>query len=129
MNEYIFIVILFTVNTCSSPAEVEYSSRSPDQATYDYATTVTFSCITGYENTAGDLVRLCQADTTWSGTEPICTSKVHNLFSIHELRIYLFKGDVIDLLTSLFGCFWRKRRVNIVAPASCSVVSGLVQKL
>ncbi|WAQ96223.1 CSMD3-like protein [Mya arenaria] len=63
----------FTVITCV-PASVPNSSKSPDQATYDYATSVTYSCTTGYEHTGGDLTRTCQADTTWSGTTPTCSS-------------------------------------------------------
>ncbi|XP_052776697.1 sushi, von Willebrand factor type A, EGF and pentraxin domain-containing protein 1-like [Mya arenaria] len=66
-----------TLPTCSIltcvPASVPNSSKSPDQATYDYATSVTYSCTTGYEHTGGDLTRTCQADTTWSGTTPACS--------------------------------------------------------
>ncbi|WAQ96222.1 CSMD3-like protein [Mya arenaria] len=69
-----------TLPTCSIltcvPASVPNSSKSPDQATYDYATSVTYSCTTGYEHTGGDLTRTCQADTTWSGTTPAC-SRMH----------------------------------------------------
>ena len=63
-----------TVITCPAVAVVG-TLRSPNQATYDYNTGVTYSCDTGYEYAGGDLTRTCKDDTTWSGTEPVCASR------------------------------------------------------
>ena len=63
------------VKTCAAPASVPFSSRLPNQATYEYSTSISYTCDTGYSHTSGDLLRTCQANTTWSGTEPVCMSK------------------------------------------------------
>ena len=69
------------VNVCSSPPTVLNSVRSPDQATYNPMTTITYMCEFGYSHTSGDLTRVCQTDTSWSGNEPVCTS---------ECKIYIY---------------------------------------
>jgi len=65
---------VFLVVTCV-PDEVSNSAKSPDQATYDYLTNVTYTCNIGYVLTSGDATRTCQADGNWNGTVPICSSK------------------------------------------------------
>ena len=46
-----------------------------DQSDGTYFTNVTtYSCDEGY-NVIGDRTRTCQADETWSGTEPVCERK------------------------------------------------------
>lgn len=70
--------IVCTVKKCNSET-VSNAAMSPNSATFDYNTAVTYSCNVGYNYTSGDLVRTCQADSTWSGTAPTCTSKVNFL--------------------------------------------------
>jgi len=65
---------VFLVVTCV-PDEVSNSAKSPDQATYDYLTNVTYTCNIGYVLTSGDATRTCQADGNWNGTVPMCSSK------------------------------------------------------
>ena len=47
---------------------------------YDYGTTATYQCNSGYELTGGDTVRTCTGDGSspvgqWNGTTPLCTGK------------------------------------------------------
>ena len=67
-------LICILVVTCVLD-EVSNSTKSPDQATYDYLTNVTYTCNIGYELTSGDVTRTCQANGRWTGTVPICLSK------------------------------------------------------
>ena len=48
---------------------------------YDYGTTATYQCDSGYELTGGDTVRTCTGDGSspegqWNGTAPHCTGMV-----------------------------------------------------
>ena len=47
---------------------------------YDYGTTATYQCDSGYELTGGDTVRTCTGNGSspvgqWNGTAPVCTGK------------------------------------------------------
>ena len=49
---------------------------------YDYGTTATYQCDSGYELTGGDTVRTCTGDGSspagqWNGTASNCTGNVH----------------------------------------------------
>jgi len=48
------------------------SHTSNNNTGTDYDDTITYTCLSGYENTSGNLVRTCQADKTWSGSPPVC---------------------------------------------------------
>ena len=61
------------VVTCT-PDDVLNSTKSPDQPSFNYSTDVTYTCDTGYELASGYLTRTCQANATWSGAPPVCTS-------------------------------------------------------
>ncbi len=61
------------------------------QITGDSATAV---CDDGYEVSMGDVMRYCQQNYTWSGTEPQCT---------RELVIHTFLGD----FGTDFGIPWK----------------------
>ena len=64
---------LSSVVTCNHPATVENTTLiTPVQAEYDYGTSITYECNLAYNLTAGDLIRTCQADATWSGDVPVC---------------------------------------------------------
>jgi len=65
---------VFSVVNCI-PDEVPNSIKTPDQTTYDYMTSVTYACNTGYELTSGNGTRICQADATWSNPSPVCTGR------------------------------------------------------
>ena len=38
-----------------------------------YSDTITYTCLSGYKHTSGNLVRTCQADKNWSGSLPVCS--------------------------------------------------------
>ena len=55
-----------------------YSSDTTEP--YDYGTTATYQCDSGYELTGGDTVRTCTGDGSsaegqWNGTAPACLGK------------------------------------------------------
>ena len=68
--------LCLAVKTCAAPA-VAYANKSPNTATIDYNTTVTYTCITGYNHSAGDLTRDCQLNKTLTGDAPTCTSMLY----------------------------------------------------
>ena len=53
---------------------VNLTTKSPDIPLYDYNTTVTYDCLTGYYISTGDRTRQCQVNGTWSGSVPVCSS-------------------------------------------------------
>ena len=75
------ITLWMTVIRCPAlptvkDAVVTYSTMSQ----YDYGTTATYQCDSGYELTGGDTLRTCTGDGSspvgqWSGAAPVCTGK------------------------------------------------------
>ena len=73
----------FTVVKCSAlpnteNGDIAYSGDTTEP--YDYGTTATYQCDSGYELTGGDTVRTCTGDGSsqvdqWNGTAPICLGK------------------------------------------------------
>ncbi|WAQ96224.1 CSMD1-like protein [Mya arenaria] len=61
-----------TVKQCDKIA-VSFAAASPDQAKYDYATSVAYTCFINYNHTAGDLTRTCDDTPAWDGSLPTCT--------------------------------------------------------
>ena len=39
----------------------------------NYGSLVTYACDAGYTNIAGDSIRTCEGDGSWSGAAPTCT--------------------------------------------------------
>ncbi|XP_060554824.1 uncharacterized protein LOC132715776 [Ruditapes philippinarum] len=61
-----------SIKTCVAPA-IAFANKSPNTATINYNTDLTYACITGYNHTNGDLTRTCQHNSTLSGDAPTCT--------------------------------------------------------
>ncbi|XP_028329615.1 sushi, von Willebrand factor type A, EGF and pentraxin domain-containing protein 1 isoform X2 [Gouania willdenowi] len=55
--------------TCEKPPPVPHGVTEGDS--YNYGDFIVFSCLPGYD-IKGDSVQTCQADRTWSGTQPVC---------------------------------------------------------
>ena len=85
-----FNVVAFVVVTCVAPASVSDCSVDSNQATYNYSDTIVYTCDVGFEKTSGDLTRACQADSSWSGSPPVCTCTLKQL-----LRASLVAHEVI----------------------------------
>ena len=51
------------------------ANRSPKYPFYNYNTSVTYKCETGYNLTGGDSERWCDATGNWTNAPPNCTSK------------------------------------------------------
>ena len=69
------IYFFSVVKTCIAD-EIDHATRDKVPSTYDYDTSVVYSCNTGYSKTAGDLSRKCIDTNTWSGTAPTCSGKL-----------------------------------------------------
>ena len=60
---------------CSEPAISNNTQQlSLTKPLYEYQEWLRYACHVGYELVQGDLKRKCQADTTWSGRNPLCHS-------------------------------------------------------
>ena len=75
LNEYNFETFIFLVKTCIAD-DIDHATRDKVPSTYNYDTSVVYSCNTGYSATAGDLSRKCIDTNTWSGTAPTCSRKL-----------------------------------------------------
>lgn len=58
---------------CGPLPPVADSTLTPAVPTTTFGNSVSYSCNTGYELTAGDASRTCGADRLWSGTSPTCS--------------------------------------------------------
>ena len=61
-----------SVVDCGDPGEPTNGVRYGD--TFTYGSTVLLECDPGYK-LAGDTRRTCQANGTWTGTQPTCQGK------------------------------------------------------
>lgn len=67
------ICLPVSVVQCPHPTQL-FMTYSPDTSVYDFNTTVSVMCITGYNLTEGSETRTCQHTGDWDGTPPVCTS-------------------------------------------------------
>lgn len=65
--------LCISVVQCAHPVEL-FMTYTPDTSVYDFNTTVSITCITGYNLTEGSETRTCQHTGDWDGTPPVCTS-------------------------------------------------------
>ena len=56
--------------SCGALTAVTYASNTTTGTDYD--DTITYTCLSGYEKTSGNIGRTCQADEHWSGSPPVC---------------------------------------------------------
>ena len=57
---------------CSCGALPGVSPTSNVNTGTDYVNNITYTCISGYEKTSGNLVRTCQANKNCCGNTPVC---------------------------------------------------------
>ena len=114
---YIFFLTLlpFAVKTCAK-VTVSNASVLPDQAQFDYGTSATYTCSTGYELASGDLVRTCQDDKSWDGTEPVCQSR-YRVYKIIYNGTFCRHSGTMDsrerlVYMSQFGQFQHQRSLS-----------------
>ncbi|XP_065189456.1 sushi, von Willebrand factor type A, EGF and pentraxin domain-containing protein 1-like, partial [Sycon ciliatum] len=60
-----------TIIKCGTIPSVPFADRQGNLSTY--GSSVVYSCLPGYNMTAGSAMISCQDDKTWSGTVPTCT--------------------------------------------------------
>jgi hypothetical protein len=64
----------FTVVNCGTPSSISDGSLSVTST--NYGGRATYTCNTYYNMTGGTGERICQHDTTWSGTLPSCICEI-----------------------------------------------------
>ena len=67
-------ISLLVVNCGEPPAIANGQHHGSD---YSYNAKVTFSCVASNFKLSGSEERICQADGTWSGTQPVCLGKFY----------------------------------------------------
>ena len=75
LYEYVHVktIACFIGKDCGATPTVTNSSVLTTNTLYQG--TSTYSCDTGYEETAGNTVLTCGSDASWRGTTPQCDSK------------------------------------------------------
>jgi len=73
-----YSIYVFNISVVKCPKiDVQYMTFSPPTAdTHDFNTTIEYTCILGYNHSAGDLVRTCNYTGEWTDTLPACISNV-----------------------------------------------------
>ena len=66
---------------CAS-IDVPHSTKTPTDDPLDYNVTITYTCDPGFQNSTGDLVRICNASSQWTGITPTCEG-------INIIKVYI----------------------------------------
>ncbi|KAI0236130.1 P-selectin, partial [Lamellibrachia satsuma] len=82
---------------CPAPEYASFTEADVNATSYAYATTVTYSCMTGFDLIAGDTERTCLANHRWSGIKPLCrivscgsvAPVAHALYDVPEETTYM----------------------------------------
>ncbi|KAK2153589.1 hypothetical protein NP493_2290g00000, partial [Ridgeia piscesae] len=82
---------------CPSPKQPFFTEVDVTASSYVYKTTVTYSCLTGFDLIAGDTERTCLANRRWSGVKPLCrivscgslAPVAHALYDVPEETTYM----------------------------------------
>ena len=97
-------MLYFSVNTCTVPTVI--NATPVPASTIDYNYTVTYTCQDGHSHTAGDLIRICKADGSLTGTTPVCTSKLQWLCWLKcNMNINVYKDLKAKYVIEHFGHF------------------------
>jgi len=72
---------IISVIQCSNPTQITHAAMS--LTGNDIGNTVTYTCVSGYNQSSGDLTLACNDNGQWSGTFPVCegTCIADDLFS------------------------------------------------
>ena len=69
---------------CPAPTPSDNAVVSPQSNYYSIGSKVQYTCSVGY---GGDAERQCQANGTWSGTQPICERECNHPTVIHNAQL------------------------------------------
>ena len=75
-----FLTEFLAVVNCGSPPAIANGQIHGSDFTYN--ATVTYSCIASNFKLSGPQERTCQADGTWSGTQPECLGKHYSFYCV-----------------------------------------------
>ena len=80
----------------SGNGNITYSTVTVEDL-YNYGTTATYQCDSGYELTGGDTVRTCTSnqDSQWNGTAPVCLGNYFRQSIVYYNLIILFSCTAI----------------------------------
>ena len=68
----IFLSAAIMCLTLTDPTNGMITFGTDMTADFEFMTTATYSCDTGYALVGGDIMRTCVGDREWNGTAPIC---------------------------------------------------------
>lgn len=79
VKDYVWFLFIFhTVVMCPDlPSPPNADVQHPNGP--EYQSTAVYTCDNGYERSSGNLERTCEADGTWSGSEPVCSGETLTL--------------------------------------------------
>ena len=128
LSVYIYVIIwlLIVVINCGVPGlpAVNSYGLSLFYSTVTYGSTVTYSCISGY-NIVGNLIRTCTVSGSWSGNAPECQGQFNNLnFFMLSVNLVVDCGEpyvpngAVGGLTTNYG----STIVNSTATYRCNTI-------
>ena len=96
-SQYSLAYIVLTGNNCGHPGDIADGTVAGG---FLYNDTVTYICNSGFNMTSGDSHHTCQANGSWTGIKPNCSSKLikRNFFLSCE------NAQPIDLVTNVNHC-------------------------
>ena len=68
---------------CGMPDIVQHAildTTGPEGRTFLFDHVLNYTCLSGYEYSAGDLIRVCQANGNFTGIAPLCTGTIVGIF-------------------------------------------------
>lgn len=94
----LFVIVIFNGvchvkgNGCQYPGHGLHSHTNMTQSTVAPNTKVKYSCDVGYE-LFGNATRICKADGTWSGKEPVCATNIARHRLVTEVSSFIDQDD------------------------------------
>ena len=82
----LFCCLMLIGIDCGHPGDIADGSVAGG---FLFNDTVTYNCHSGFSITSGDSHLTCQADGTWIGIKPTCSSKFH-IYSIMKFTVRIF---------------------------------------
>ncbi|KAI0236128.1 Sushi, von Willebrand factor type A, EGF and pentraxin domain-containing protein 1 [Lamellibrachia satsuma] len=93
-----------TVIICPAPEYPSFTEVDVNATSYAYSTTVTYSCMTGFDLIAGDTERMCLANREWSGIKPLCRIVSCGSLAPVAHAFYVVPEETIYMTTITYDC-------------------------
>ena len=93
------IFLYFTGISCGDPGDIPNGNKTGD---HFYGDVVNYTCNEGYIRNSGDQYLQCEANMSWRGRIPTCTSKKQ----IYAYIVYTYISYYICILIQTLRCLW-----------------------